>query len=238
VIQILKISDDFQVSVEAHASFAPVLEAKVDQIWHEARKNNSSLFDGTALAVRSFSAHSVQCITVPYKYFFAQQQDVELNGIEKLLLAGVSGVVRFGQAVLFGKRGPFVTQYPGAFELVPSGSLPAGSISTTIDYRQHLLDELHEETGIDRSHVADVAPLFLLVDRADGVVDICLSVQLACDPMQQCDLSSNEYDSLKTAPIASLRQIASATPSSWVPTSRAILSHLDDSFVSSMLPEG
>lgn len=230
MIKPIKIDGTFQVIVEREASFDDTVSRHVDSVWDKAKAGNASLFDGKTLAVDSITERALRCAVVPYKYFFAQQKDPSAEMKPDVQLVGVSGIVRWRDNVLFGKRGAGVTQYPGSYELVPSGSLPAADLGALIDYRAHLLEELKEETGIDESVVTNCRPVLLIVDDADSVVDICCVIEIASHYNIHQNFVAGEYQHLQYAPLADIRILTVAHRGMWVPTSAMILQNLSDSF--------
>lgn len=225
MLSFVEIDDSFTVSSSPEpVSFSPDIDAQVDAVWARAIEQHPGLFDGAVLRVVSCDEKFLHCAPISYRYFYAQQTEHSLRDALQLVCVGVSGLVTMDDQVLVGTRSAFVTQCPNLFELVPSGSLPAPTPKDTtdaIDYRQQLLIELHEETGIPKESVEKIAPFLLVRDETDAVVDVCCSVGLKNLDMQDLlqGSRSDEYAELALISWQQLRSMVKTAPELWVATS-------------------
>lgn len=223
--QAIEIKSDFKIIVRPMPQPDLDWTNHVDRVWNDACKDNPRLFDGQTLAVQSASASQLVCGVVPYRFFYVAQK-TQMGTRESMMLAAVSGITIWDSRVLFGQRGLSVTQYAGAFELVPSGSLPAGNEGAEIDFRAHLLEELEEETHISSGGVLSCEPTLLVVDEDDCVTDVCCVIQLRELPDLAGCRESGEYASLNLESVESVKNLMGANASSWVPTSRELIGWL------------
>lgn len=184
-------------------------QAVVDRIWAEESAKNSSLFNGKIV---SYSAHSFQgdkliinCFMTEYKYFLAELNDKTLKlGIEPLAVSGI--VIDTNNKVLFGARSETTTEYPGFYELVPSGSISSENINgSEVNFTNQLKQELQEETGISPDRVTEVIPIGLIYDKRDKVFDICGAIIL--DEKLPGEFKSTEYALFETASVDELPSI-------------------------------
>ena len=129
---------------------------------------------------------------VPYRYLYAFTVDKEWRGELPFIPVGISGLVKKGNKILFGKRSQKVTQYKGFWELPPSGSITQGEEG--LDPVLHLLKELKEETGITK--VTNVKPLAEMMDQEMGRLDLCYQIEVAEEGHQ-----TDEYQQLLWLPI-------------------------------------
>lgn len=107
----------------------------------------------------------------------------------KVWLTGPSAVTRLiggdEPVFVFGERKSKNLNTGGKLEFVPGGYLKAAHLSTSDPFRSTLEEELEEETGIGREHIADMKPLWYgkLATFPDGracrnvVLDYLLDVQ-------------------------------------------------------------
>jgi len=116
---------------------------------------------------------------VPYRYLYAYTTDKEWRGKLPFIPVGVSGLIRKGNQILFGKRGQNVTQYKGYWETPPSGSITEGP--EQLDPILHILKELQEETGITKA--LKVTPIREVLDRETGRLDLCFQIDVDQDPI-------------------------------------------------------
>ncbi|MCH9769692.1 MAG: hypothetical protein K0U12_02320, partial [Gammaproteobacteria bacterium] len=140
---------------------------------------------------------------VEYKYYFAQQEIPELVEALDIALLGVSGILRCPQGWVFGRRAQTVTEYPGVWELVPSGNIDASYIMTdsTTAVRQQLFTELKEEVGLAAEDIVATRLQVMVVDAKAHAIDIgvMLDTNLAFENILQAQqrLGSLEYDALQ-----------------------------------------
>ncbi|MCB1119054.1 MAG: NUDIX domain-containing protein [Chlamydiia bacterium] len=109
---------------------------EVDTIWEEKKEPHH--FDAPFVHCLNYDTHSLTGCLLPYRYLFAQQQGLSIP-IRPVTLCGIT---RHGDQILLGKRSPNVTQHPGAWECVPSGSLDRA------DFLAALTQELYEEAHL------------------------------------------------------------------------------------------
>ena len=170
---------------------------------------------------------------VEYKHFLAQRKQPELNlGIKPI---GVSGIIILKEAnmeyVVFAKRANDTTEYPGFFELVPSGSIDkeCADNSGIVDYKSKLLSEFTEETGLSRDCVKDVSGFAFVLDTNDNVYDVCCEIVIDTkkDLAIQKFSSSKEYQSPIFVGIGELDDFIKLNYNSIVPTSMALVEAYD-----------
>lgn len=145
-----------------------------------------------------------------------------------LVLLGVSAVtVRQGSGgleILLGKRSAHVTQYPGALELAPSGSVDQAAIrGEGLDLVRAIGLELEEETGLSAED-ASISILGLVLDCREQVVDVCCEIALAeaAGGAETLKTNEREYPSLMWMPCAEAEQQFSDPRANIVPTSRGL----------------
>ncbi len=198
----------------------------VDGIWKEAAdRSQGKLFDGMVTCLSSIEPGKLYVQPVPYRLFYAQRQSAKLRAALDLKALAVSGIIRCHGAVLFGKRSPTVTQYPGYWELVPSGALDAGKPGAEgcLDYKQQILDELKEECAVEPADVVCVSPLALILDVGEATYDICCQIELKKSPPDS--ISNDEYTQIESISDRQLSRFYAEHSGALVPTSAAILKY-------------
>ena len=203
---------------------------EIQSLWNKAKTSNPSLYDAPLLhfiGMRNRKNYAViETTIIWFRHLFAQRMCPDLSlGIFPV---GVSSVTYTNEGLLcLGKRSSLVNQYPGYWELVPSGhfSISAEMIGSPnpIQVIEH---ELEEELGVDKRRIRRKQPIGLLQDHNDPVVDVCylLETDLTSSEILNAmkSLPGQEYDefvflSLKEASSFAKEQ----TP--MVPTSRTLL---------------
>lgn len=201
------------------------LRSRVDELWEVERRERPDLVDGTILSVRSVVGGVVLAQPCPYRIFVARERDATLRRALGVSAIGVSGILILtrghGIGVVAGRRAAGVTEYPGAWELVPSGGLDLRRVGRdgVVDAVGGLLDELEEEVGVSRSAVVDVHPLGLVRDLAQEGYDVCIALRA-----HDCEVAGMpEYDEVVVLGPAEAGALLSRPGEHVVPTSRVIL---------------
>jgi len=170
-------------------------ETKIEALWQQAIKVNPSLFDDL---IKSYKGHTVaengkivvSSATVAYRKLYAGLMDAELPKYRALAVSAIAQDKNGN--VLLGKRGSQVSEYPGYWETVPSGGLPAQNQGMD-SHRAQSIIEFNEETGLATEGIESYNVLGLIYDREHQVIDIVAHIALreVIDPDQ---LKSDEYE--------------------------------------------
>ena len=130
---------------------------------------------------------------------------------------------------LFAKRSKNSTEYPGYYELVPSGNLDNLSKQSNgiLEYKSKLLVELEEEAGITASNVRDIFEICIINDKNNNVYDICCLIKLK---ISKTDLTRNirksiEYSNPKIVRIKDVPQFIKKNNKKIVPTTLGLLTY-------------
>src|SRR5690606_23215440 len=121
-----------------------------------------------------------------------------------------------GNQVLVGRRSANVTQFPGHWEFVGSGSLEL--YKTPIE---QLAEELREEAGIADNEIECISCLGAVYDEVSRSLDLCVVVRLRD---YKANLHSTEYEEVKFVQIPWLL----STPDNVLPTSAKIAEQITD----------
>jgi hypothetical protein len=204
----------------------PELRDRVDELWERERRARPELVDGTIVSVSEIDGDRVLTRACPYRLFVARERDDALRTALGVRALGVSGVLLVGAdgstpAVLLGRRASGVTEYGGAWELVPSGGVDprrAGA-DGVVDVTGALFDELEEEAGVTSEAVVETVPLGLVHDLGQDGYDACFALRLRDAPADRLP----EYE--ETALVSARDAVAwlDSAGRTVVPTSRAIL---------------
>lgn len=174
---------------------------EVDEVWDPAKR------DGTLLSVYSFSLEEVLLEPVPYRFYWAQSQGVALASPVRPL--AVMGVLFQEGRVLVGRRGKGVTQEPGKWEFVPSGSLQL--CSRELDPAIQLFEELEEELQLLPDSLEELSMWGWLRSGEPETFDLCLKGRLKKEAHPQKD--GKEVRALRWVPPALLQE---ENPLEWV----------------------
>jgi hypothetical protein len=200
-LRVLVTAQNWSVSLE--------IERQVDALWKA--KKTASQFDGRVFALKEIRPERITGFFVPYRYMAAKQWCPDLP--YQLETLAVSGLVGCDGAVLAGRRSQDVLQYPGYWELLPSGAVDEGSEQASqVDYRQQLLRELREESGVPTWPIKSWRPLCLL---KEGLVwDLCVRIEL--EKRVAVPRKTAEYTEI------AWYSAASKEGALWVPTSKCL----------------
>lgn len=196
-----------------------------DEIWV---KRPSHIFNGDLLVHQATITRAdyleVAGYFTEYRFYYAQKQSGQDFGLAPL---AVSGLIICEDHVIFARRSPHVTSYPGKLELVPSGGLDRGVAMDdgTVDFSAQLRAEFAEETGQSEAAIMSIKPFALIHDPADPVYDIAcrMHLNIGRNELQAGLAHSGEYDEPVAVPLTELDQWLAAHQEDVIPTSRAIL---------------
>ncbi len=216
--------DDTQIDIERH--------------WDEFRSlKGGGLFNGKLLHVIDINATPkaifIRVGWTDYKtwsYFRSGLKSgadvaIRANRIRPLAVSGLT-LIRSSQSLLFGVRSGDVTQFPGCFELVPSGSVDDSCFDgDRVDYLGNLKNEFTEETGVDVDEIACITPFGVFEDDAEPVVDIAIRIEIGELDVEAC--RTGEYSRFEVVPISKLDEFVRRNGGRIVPTSKMILANVD-----------
>ena len=213
--------------VKYEPTFLGTQKEAIENIWNQHLKTKK-LFNGKIVCYKSHTkrnnALSVDCFITEYKFFFAQLYSSELDlGIMPI---GVSGVIiDKNDNVLLGVR-KNVTEYNGFYELAPSGGICSSKRKDkVILYEEQLIEELLEETEIKREMIKKIEPFCFILDKNNGVYDICSKLHIS-KSLENLLLSKKNAE-YKNFEIVSLKDAKSQIKKNGcVPTSRIMLTNL------------
>jgi hypothetical protein len=182
---------------------------------------------GQILAYLRMEGRQLFAKVVDYSAYLAQRADPRLRSAHGIVPLAVSGITTAGSAVLVGRRGTRVTAYAGFFELVPSGGIETACVlpSGVVDFRLQLLKELKEEVGLSDVLTDTITPFALVLDRNDGVCDLCLEIEPnePRDIVASSCVPNEEYESFAFIEKTELNEFCARHHGEIVPTSLAIL---------------
>jgi 8-oxo-dGTP pyrophosphatase MutT (NUDIX family) len=204
----------------------PELRGRIDELWERERLARPELVEGTIVSVSDIEGGRVLTRTCSYRLFVARERDAALRATLGVRALGVSGVLLVGEngsapTVVLGRRATSMTEYGGAWELVPSGGVEprrAGA-DGIVDVTGALLDELEEEAGVRGEAVVETVPLGLVHDLGQDGYDVCFALRLRDAPAGLLP----EYEETALVSARDAEAWLDATGRAVVPTSRVIL---------------
>jgi len=201
----LALDADVRVTLDDSLRPAPsrAVLARVDELWREqAAARGSALHDGKLFSVSAGSARELRGWFAEYRWWVAQRCDPSLREALGVRPLGVTGLVRAGDATLFGLRSARVLQNPGCWELAPSGGVEpsARGADGALSLVAQVIAEAGEELGLAPASVARAAPFALIVDPRSGVLDAFVELELRMRASELAQLVSRapreEYEQL------------------------------------------
>ncbi|MFV0341259.1 MAG: hypothetical protein ACK5MA_11655 [Parachlamydiaceae bacterium] len=221
----IPLSPRFSISLEKSPSFEHLSASKkrlIDAIWDQEQKRKSGrLFNGMILSAKEYTEKKLTGFFVPYKYFLAQVCDPSLKPDLNILPVSLSAVTVTEDSMILAKRASWVTQYPDAYELAPSGGVTQQHLDDeAIDIKGQLLEELNEEVGIDRQLVKKLKFFSMVRDYHADAVELVAEIQVKPFSIQS---STGEYAQIMTLPISEIPAFVATYKAEFVPLSLAIL---------------
>jgi 8-oxo-dGTP pyrophosphatase MutT (NUDIX family) len=167
---------------------------EVESLWRkELERRSPSLFNGSLANMIGWSLDTsadepsihVRVHFIEYKAFLAKRINPRLP--LPVRAVGVSGLcyrtVDEAHLVLVAQRGDDVTQYPGYWELVPSGTLDESCAEKvgTVDCVRKITEEFTEETGLPAESIQSCDSVALIRDTHEDNYDVCFSIRIEPD---------------------------------------------------------
>jgi 8-oxo-dGTP pyrophosphatase MutT (NUDIX family) len=226
--RVLVRADDFKVRLTGDLELDAETVAAADRAW-SAPDRPPGLTDGRLLVYQGHDAAGpipvVRAARTRYRFFWADWHRPERTILPLAVSGAVSVADARGEVFLIGRRAPGVTQYPGWWELLPSGGLDAEAAADgSVDYQAQLQRELTEETGLTEDLVTSSCPLALIFDPGEKVVDLGVRMTLALDRESVMGrlAPGTEYDAFQLLSETELSSLAGTEPG-LVPTSLTLL---------------
>lgn len=149
---------------------------EIDELWNLSKKKNKYLFNNDIFYVDSIKENKINGYFAEYKYWHIQETHKNnLPDLPKLIVAGVTGVIRMSNTVLACKRSNNVTQDKNIYELGPAGGL-SNNKNKNITFTDQFIDEFEEELNVSSNNIESINQLGLLIDNKESVIDIILEV--------------------------------------------------------------
>ncbi len=144
----------------------------IERLWAAERAETPSLFNGRVISYRSHASSrdrlQISCFETDYTRVLAHLRGLEA-GVAPLAVSGI--IVDSKGKTLIGRRGQ-VTEYPGWYELIPSGGLNG------VSPEDQVREEFVEETGMGEGLIRTITPFCLIHDREHDVYDIGCEIRL------------------------------------------------------------
>lgn len=220
--QTLEMPPAFELAVrKSHEKLmlSDVEEAEVNRLWSLAQKQHGGrLFNGLIFSFVAFDQGKLWGSFVDYKYYMAQLAVPELKASWQIHPIAISCICVWGERVLLGQRSSLVTDFPGCFELAPSGGIePAAAVNGRIDVVKQALIELEEEAFIVSGQVKTCLPMALVQELTSGTYEMCMRMEL--HEGGEVLASSEEYTKLQWMSQKQLKAFASLERGRFVPFS-------------------
>jgi len=185
---------------------------EIEQAWEkEQERRNKKLFNGNILnlaIIEQQTADSrliLQCHTVEYKHYLAQRSGIDLE-ITPLAVSGIVFYQENNSKIFYiGKRSETVTQYPGYYEFIPSGSIDAKNLvpNQPVDYSKQLIIELKEELSVPVEDIKSHKAFCLIFDEIDRVYDIGIEIEVLKSKIKT---DKAEYTAAQRLPLSSVAE--------------------------------
>lgn len=191
--------------------------ARVERAWHDLCAQNPRYFNGDILVFDGFDADTgvVLARVDQYKHH-AVRSTIDLG----ISLLAVTAVVIARGKLLVGRRSSRSHDYPGMWELGPSGGVDVPEDSDTLDRRAlhaEVLREVREEAGIERIDSLR-GPGCVVHDPLAGSSDLVVEVLLDTPPVLRTNW---EYNDTRWVTLDELIAWCEAKPDEIIPTTIA-----------------
>ena len=217
-------------SQEKERQLSESTRAAVDANWAREIERRPSLVDGEILSVDTFDAIEggveLMLHRCRYRSYLAQRRGIA-QGVRPL---GVTAIALLdGSRVVLGKRGDDVTQFPGAWELLVSGSVSAACLLDERGAVAQVEEELDEELGVGKDAVVEIEPLGLLEDFDEAVLDLVYraTIRASDEAIRRHVLGNGEHTDVLVVTSADASRLAERGELRFIPATRALLGLLE-----------
>jgi UDP-2,4-diacetamido-2,4,6-trideoxy-beta-L-altropyranose hydrolase len=218
------------------------VNARVQAIWdQETQRRSTKLFNGEIVSVMSVDETNIVGRRAEYRWLLAQSHDESFVPWFQVRPLAVTGVLTCPEGVVIGRRGPAVFQFPGLWELAPSGSVDiVTDVDSDIDLLAQLIQELNEEVGLSGSDVAGIEPLAIACDFDSQVFDVCFVMTTPTPWARIAErFSANrntEYQHLDILPVDRIAEFLRTNQASTTPLTLSLLQLLENEHKLGTLP--
>lgn len=201
VYQTTPISDYFTVVADLSSGdleLSDRVKRLIEDIWErESVIRKGELFNGRLLSFVALENERLLGRFVEYKHYIAQLAEPSLKSILQIEPISISGICIAEGKFLVGKRSEMLTQYPGFYELVPSGGIePSSVLEGRVNIAKQYQNELLEETGIEKTLIRQILPFALVHDLRKEAYEICASIKLEGEVLNISYMEGSEYSQL------------------------------------------
>lgn len=226
--QTFPLSSQLRIIIEEPAVPFTLSESEnrcVEDVWEaEMQLKHGNLFNGQLLC---YSKHTEDCLYgyfTDYKHYIAFLRNPYLRSLIQICPLGISAMTISGSRILLGKRGAYVTQYPGYYECAPSGGLSKEMVNgNEIRFSKPFEEELYEETGIDQKSIQAVTPKYLILDAKSSSYEIIASMELSQSVGELTLNPTDEYETLIWVDIHHLSEFINDRSINILPLSQYLL---------------
>jgi hypothetical protein len=237
MIQTYAVDPELTVTCRSERLVDPTtrVQAQIDKIWAtELARRSPPPFNGNLLSVVSHSPRTIVSTKTDYKTYLAQSRNPALFDDLKVSPLAVTGLLVCRDGVVFGKRSSGVEQDKNLWELVPSGSVDGTKLlpDGAVDFSDNILEELREEIGVAKNHIATPPRPFALVhDLTSHVFDVALILRTDLAQQQIVakfnELENDEYTDLEIVDVGRLEDFAISKSAELAAVSKALLEKID-----------
>ena len=219
------------------------VNARVQTIWdEEIQRRSTTLFNGEIVSVMSVNETNIVGRRAEYRWLLAQSHDHAFFRWFQVRPLAVTGVLTCPEGIVIGRRSASVFQFPGLWELAPSGSVDVvmrGS-DHNIDLLSQLMRELSEEIGLDGGAVTQIEPLAIACDVDSQVFDVCFVLNTATSWARISELfaanANTEYEHLDILPVEQIAAFLRTNKASTTPLTLSLLQLLENEYKLGTLP--
>ena len=215
----------------------PQYKKEIDVLWEsDPLVNSGTVFNGSLLILNEIDQISLSEVNLSgkftgYKYFYISRnyENIPCN----IHPIGVSGIILFKDKneklyTLIGKRSGSVSNYPGYFELLPSGNVDDlywNPESGLIDYQKNLITEFQEETGLKKTIIDEMNLVGVIHDKKENYYDICCEIILkdSLKKISETISLNEEYEEIFVSPVEKLEEFLFNEQDYIVPTSAGLI---------------
>lgn len=204
-VQAFPLDSSYTIKIIAPPEFQDDLKQEIEIIWgNELIKRGHSLTNGIVYSLAKHDNNLLEIQEIDYKTVVSHRIRPDLFHNITIHPLAVTGILICPTGIVLGRRSDLVSTHAGFWELAPAGGLSLPEPTAQI------LEELHEELGLDSSALISIEVCGLIEDIETGVFDIILTLKLSLSENQirftHEKFGSNEYSEITIIPVEKFPQ--------------------------------
>ncbi|MDI2090218.1 NUDIX hydrolase [Commensalibacter oyaizuii] len=157
--------------------YPSLLEAEVNRLWENKKKQFPKLFNGRIFNVTTITSNNITGYWTEYKYVLAQTVKPELYTQLLIRSLAVIGLIQCSQGIILGKRSTNAVYLPGYWQSPPAGTVESRQNTDDVNLLDQLYAEAQEELGLQQNDFFNPTILSATEHSDTHIIDIGIKLE-------------------------------------------------------------